>query len=144
VFLESNIKCNQFDVLGIGFWVNRGSADNLTQLVIKKLGNCKTPAFLFGTCGADPQGQHIENVKQKLKSIYRQINIIDLNIYQGTISNQIAAKRLNTMEKQNKNAFLINNYKQKVINSRLHPNCNDLKNACKFTDSIINKLKKNI
>lgn len=53
---EAPADLNGYDCLFIGFWVDRGTADQQTQQLLRQL---KHPHIaLFATLGADPRSQH--------------------------------------------------------------------------------------
>lgn len=74
---------SSFDLIFIGFWVDKGTADKQAQQYIKKIAN--KPVAIFGTLGAYPDSQHgidsLNNVAQLLPNC----QVIDRYLCQGAI-----------------------------------------------------------
>jgi len=50
-----------FDLIILGYWVDRGTSDKKMTEYMKRLNQCTL--ILFGTMGADPEGEYAKGVK---------------------------------------------------------------------------------
>jgi flavodoxin len=56
-----------YDLVAVGFWVDRGTADKKTQAYLSRLKNKKVA--LFATLGADPDSEHARNSLKDVVSL---------------------------------------------------------------------------
>lgn len=72
-----------FDLIFMGFWVDKGTADEKTQTYIRKID--KKTVAIFGTLGAYPDSQHAEDSLKNVAELLPTCQIIDRFICQGSI-----------------------------------------------------------
>ncbi len=58
---------DEYDLVVIGFWVDKGTANKEAKKQIKQIQN--KPIALLGTLGADPKGEHGQKVIEKVKTL---------------------------------------------------------------------------
>lgn len=134
----SELHGEEADTYFVGFWNNRGTAtteviDFLTNLHGKRVA-------LFGTCGV------FEN-KEYLKNVEKQVSVFlpDDNEYLGCYlcGGKVGPKVLETyrqiqeVEDTKQIRMMISAYE----NAMLHPNLEDLENAGRFVESVLNVRK---
>ena len=72
-----------FDLIFMGFWVDKGTADEKAQEYMRKIG--KTNIAIFGTLGAYPDSQHAHDSLKKVEELLSNCRIIDHYLCQGAI-----------------------------------------------------------
>lgn len=82
--VEDKPSADGYDLVAVGFWVDRGTANKTTVEYLKTLRNCKVA--LFATLGADPTSEH---AKDSLKSAAAELDgsneVIGMFICQGKV-----------------------------------------------------------
>ncbi len=79
-----------YDVIAMGFWVNRGTADEKAQEYLKKIRGKKVG--IFGTLGAYPNSMHAREVLSNVRKLLDGNDLIGEFICQGKIDPDILDK----------------------------------------------------
>lgn len=130
---------DDYAVLLIGFWIDKGTADNYAKKIIKQINNKNVG--LFCTLGANPDSKHGKDVLNNMKKImHKSNNIIEIALYNGLVDMTLLKKL-----KQHPPLFLPKTILKKMIdageNSR-EPNEQDIQNAIKRFDTALKRLYK--
>jgi len=89
---------HNYDVLFIGYRINKGSIDEELQEYLNQVKGKKI--FIFGTMGASPNSPYGGIIKKNIQKIFEQNNtVIGHFLCQGQISNEIMDKWFNLLEK---------------------------------------------
>ncbi len=81
--VETAPNPDKFDLIFMGFWVDKGTADEKAQEYIQKIKH-KSVA-LFGTLGAYPDSQHAHDSLKKVAELLPDSQVIDRYLCQGAI-----------------------------------------------------------
>jgi len=135
-FAKKQNLLHNFDLIGIGFWVDKGTVDRKSIEVIKKLKNKNI--FLFATSGARPETKHIEKVKEKVLKLSSGNKIKGLFISQGAIAQYLIERRKEKMKNSGFSNLELENYIAKTKESQKHPTQNDIQNCKKFAEKMCN------
>ncbi|MDM8534744.1 flavodoxin family protein, partial [Clostridiaceae bacterium HSG29] len=129
-----------FDILVVGYWVNKGTANIKIQNFLEKIANKKIA--IFGTSGQYPDSARAIKYMNRVKNLVEKKNeYLGGYICQGKIKSERTEKRLKIL-KGNSHYLDELGYKRH-LESRNHPNEIDIDNAIIWIENII-KLNKNI
>ena len=125
----NDINTDNFNVIIIGYWVDKGHMDNISKKFLKKLKN-KNIA-LFGTLGADPNSDHGKNVQDKVKRFCSENNnCIGSLLCQGKVDPKLVEKMgkfpLNLVHPLTPERLA------RIKEASKHPTSEDLKNAQEY------------
>lgn len=110
----------------LSYWCRRGSADDDSIELIRKLKNKKL--IVIGTLGVARDSKHADDVRQRVSALVSEDNILLGHfLCQGSIDLKRTAQRLNIPEGQKGHLSQERFEKQKL--SQGHPDATDLKDA---------------
>lgn len=113
------------DIVFVGFWTDKGTADSKTIEYLKLLRDKKI--FLFGTCGFGGSEAYFEKILTNVKSNIDSSNeIIGEYMCQGKMPSSVRERYLKMKDVPNIDA-LIDNFDRALS----HPDKKDLDNLCK-------------
>ena len=122
-FGENDLKVPPSDLLYIGFWTDKGSADTKTLELLAKLKNKKI--FLFGTAGFGGSDVYFEKILGQVKqSIDASNTVIGEYMCQGKMPETVR-QRYEAMEESPRRQAMLENFDQ----ARSHPDAADLARA---------------
>ncbi len=87
--IDNKINLDDYNLIVLGFWVDKGTADSKSLKLIKKIKN-KRVAF-FATLGAYPDSNHARKTLEKVKKIFTENNneVHSTFICQGAIDTKL-------------------------------------------------------
>ncbi len=138
---ESNI--DEFDIIAIGYWVDKGLPDAKVLDYFKTLKNKKI--IVFGTLGAYPDSDHAKDCIKKAESLA--INEEELGENKNTVlgsficMGKVDPKLLEMMaKKMSAHHPMTEERKQRIEEGKKHPDENDLNNAKQFAKDCLAKI----
>lgn len=127
-----------FDVVFIGYWMDRGSADEKTIRYLRTLGGKKV--VLFETMGADPKSEHAyTGFCNAAKYLDEGSTVLGVFAVQGAVDPALiqAMKEMAKGNPHNSSAM-----EKTVKEAAKHPDDKDLANAKEYMDSFKKKYEK--
>ncbi len=125
-----------FDLLIVGYWVDKGQPDGKCRKFIKTL-NGKKVAF-FGTLGAYPDSEHARESMQKAEDLAEGNEVCGHFICQGKVD----PKLLEMMAKMPGNPHPMTPEREaRIEEAKKHPNEEDFENARKCFRDVLAKLE---
>lgn len=135
---SENFNLNSYDLIAIGYWVNKGTCDDKVEEIISSLHNKRI--ILFGTLGAKDSGNYYESIKMRIETLVSKDNIILGHfLCQGKIDERLT-ERYKEMLKKNPNDEHIVEQLKNHEEAKVHPNQDDMENAKKLVEDIFNKV----
>ncbi len=125
---------SEYDLLYLGFWVDKGTADKQTQAYIASIKGEKIA--LFGTLGAYPDSDHAIECKQRVEELVSENNqCVGVFLCQGKIDSSL------TKAFQGKGSPhpMTPERMARHLESQKHPDENDLKNAQAWAEKLSKK-----
>ncbi len=135
--IEEADDLKRFDLLIIGYWVNRGTADMKTQKLIERLTGKKIA--VFGTSGLYGDSDGALRYKDRVKELVQRDNTyLGGFICQGKIEESRTEKRRQIPKGQSH--YLDEEGYKRHLESRKHPDEQDLLNVEGWIKSILEEL----
>ncbi|GAA0738004.1 flavodoxin family protein BilS [Clostridium oceanicum] len=135
---DEKFDYNKYDLIVIGYWVDKGTCDNNTIKLIEKIHNKNI--LLFGTLGAEDVGDYYDSIKQKVEEIIDKDNkILGHFLCQGKINDKLV-ERYKEMLKENPNNIKIREQIKIYERASTHPDSRDMNNAKEFIKKYITTL----
>ena len=125
-----NIDIDDYDRIAIGYWVDKGDADEMTKKLISRIKGKNIGTF--GTLGADPLSEHAGSCVSKVrKALEDNGNIVEKEfICRGAISPQLIERfRKMTREGMEGHHAVTPESEKRWAEAAKHPDENDIKNA---------------
>ena len=125
-----NIDVNDYDKIIIGYWVDRGDADEVSKIFMSKIKN-KTIGT-FGTLGSDPFSEHARSCVEKVRRFLENNgNKVEREfICRGAISPKIIEKfRKMTKEGVAGHHSASPENEKRWAEAEKHPDKNDIENS---------------
>jgi flavodoxin len=127
---DENYDLDQYDVIIIGYWLDKGMCNKKIKEIIEKLEN--KDIVLFGTLGARDKGEYYESIKKKIEAIIPESNkMLGHFLCQGKIDERLTEK-YKEMIKESPNAEHIKEQLKNHYEAASHPDLNDLQMAKDF------------
>ena len=120
-----------YDFIAVGFWVNRGMADEKAQEYMKRIKGKKVG--VFATLGAYPNSSHAREVLNWAREILDGNNVLGEFICQGKIDPDI----LDKMPKDGVHAMTLER-KTRIEEAKKHPNETD----CRYAQNAFREMLK--
>lgn len=133
--VESAPDPNQFDLIFIGFWVDKGTADGKAQEYIRQIE--KKNVAIFGTLGAYPDSQHAHDSLKNIAELLPDCQIIDRYICQGSIDPKLI-EWMSTLPAEHPHAPDAERRKR-WEDASTHPDVNDCQAAATWAVSTLKK-----
>lgn len=131
--IESAPSAEEFDLIILGFWVDKGTADAKTLKYIETIKNKKVA--LLGTLGAFPDSDHGRGVIVNVTKELGDNEVVESFLCQGKID----PKLLEAMAKIPGHE-MTEERRARIEEAKKHPNDEDLENARKTFAAAIAKL----
>jgi len=126
-----------YDLLIIGFWVNRGTADPSTLKYIENIRNKKV--VLFATLGAYPDSDHADkSMESVVKMLEGENEVLGTFMCQGKIDPKLLEK-YKTSRVMNKNHPMTPERRVRHAEAEKHPDDKDLEEVKKFISEVLNR-----
>ena len=138
-FGNPNPAAMEADTLYVGFWTDKGKADESTSDFLKQLRGKQV--FLFGTAGFGGSEEYFNKIlKAVQKDLHSSNMVIGSFMCQGKMPIQVREKYMRMKNKENEKQMdaMIHNYDHAL----LHPNTEDLENARKFVHKIYERIER--
>lgn len=131
---DSSEDMTPYDLVVLCYWCRRGTADPRTMAFIETVKDKKIIAI--GTLGAYPNSPHGEMLKVNVKKLIEEKNIFIADFTcQGKIDPQRTQARLKIPKGQPHH--LDEAGYQRHLESRKHPDMNDIENACQVVMEVL-------
>lgn len=132
---KNDINLNEYDILILGYWVNKGTANLKIKNLVENLSNKKIA--VFGTSGQYPNSKRAIKYKKRVKKLVENENIyLGGYICQGKIKEERTKKRLEIPKGESH--YLDEKGYKRHLESRNHPNMEDINAAILWIKNIIN------
>ena len=131
---------DNFDLLILGFWVDKGQADQLTLDYLNKIENKKV-AFFF-TLGAYPDSDHANEVAAATEKILQkgQNNILGHFRCQGKVDPGLIERMNKMLPPDHPHGQMSPERRARLEEAAKHPDKNDLINAGQFVQTMLSKM----
>ena len=134
VSINEDFKLEQYDLIAIGYWVNKGTCDEKVEEIISSIHNKKI--ILFGTLGAKDSGNYYEKIKDRVEGLINKDNeIIGHFLCQGKINERLTERYKEILKKNSTDEHIIEQLKNHEEASK-HPNNEDIENVKKLIKNI--------
>jgi len=132
--LEDIHNLDKFQILIIGYWVNKGTANVKIQKLLKSIVNKKIA--VFGTSGQYPESSRAKKYLDRVKILVEENNVyLGGFICQGKIKEERTEKRMKILK--GNSHYLDNDGYKRHLESRKHPNNVDIDGAILWIENII-------
>lgn len=122
--VEENPSVEDYDLIAVGFWVDRGTADKKSADYLGSIRNKKIA--LFATLGADPTSDHAKKSLENAAALLDASNeVIGNFICQGKVDPKLI-KRMEKMFSANHPHGMNEERKARHQMASTHPDANDL------------------
>jgi len=134
--VEQAPDANDYDLIFVGFWVNKGTADEQAAKYLRRISG-KTVA-LFATLGAYPDSDHARESLDKAAEMVPDCFVIDRFICQGAIDPKLIAwmSKLPPEHPHAPDEARVKRWKD----AEHHPDDTDLHNARTWAERVYNQL----
>ncbi|MCL0075963.1 flavodoxin family protein [Dehalococcoidia bacterium] len=126
-----------FDLIFVGFWVDKGTADKKAKEYIQQIKN--KAVAIFGTLGAYPDSQHAVNSLENAAQLLPDCQVVGRYICQGAISPELI-ERLKRLPAEHSHAPNDTNRKR-WKDASMHPDIADCQAAANWAVSVVKKLQ---
>ncbi len=123
-----------YQFLAVGFWVDKGTADQKAREYMTKIRNKKIG--VFGTLGAYPDSDHANTVRERVRELLKENDIMDLFLCQGKVDPELVKMMAETM-KDDPHHSMTPERRARLKEAEKHPDEDDLKNAQKVFEQIM-------
>lgn len=137
--IEENINPNEFDLILVGFWVDKGMADEKAKKYMEKIEGKKVG--VFGTLGAYPDSDHAKKTLKRVRELLEVKNeVIAEFLCQGKVDPKLIEK-FKELPAGHPHGMTEERRKRHEEASK-HPNEQDIKEAQKIFGDLIKSLDK--
>lgn len=128
-------ECASYDMVAIGYWVDKGLPDAKCLGLIKSLNGCNIT--LFGTLGAYPDSDHAKECMQKSEAMLNEDGRINANYGSFICQGKVDPRILEMMQKMASAAHpMTEERKARIEEAKKHPNEQDCAKAKAFMQSV--------
>ncbi len=134
VDMATKPSVEDFDLIMPAYWVDKGTANKISQKFIQKIENKKV--LFLATLGADPEGEHGQKVRNRAPELLKPSNeYLGLFLARGKVDPKLTARiKFLPMPKKLKDQMY-----ESSINSR-ETNETDIANGIEFVDGVLKSL----
>lgn len=138
--VEDNPAIEGYDLVAVGYWVDKGTADAKAIKYLKSIKNAKVA--IFATLGAEPDSQHAKDSLKKGRELLDSSNeVVGEFICQGKIDPKIIEFMAKHFGTSGKGFHVVDEKrKQRHAQASTHPDEQDLANAKAVFSEIKQKL----
>ncbi len=122
--VESAPDPGPYDVIALGFWLDRGTADERTRRYIQRIQN--KYVGIFGTSGVYPDSDHAREALRRVEALLEGNHLLGSVMCQGRVDTAFAEK-LGEIAPASREVSPID--RDPVAAARSHPDASDLKNV---------------
>ena len=130
-------KPEQYDLIIIGFWTDRASADKMAQKYMEKVK--KQKVAIFGTLGASPQSDHAKETIENVKKLLMDNEVIVSYLCRGKIDPKLT-ERMKQLASDHPHSMSPERIRTHVEASK-HPTEEDLIEAKEVFKTMIETIK---
>lgn len=139
VKVEEKPDVSDYDLVAVGCWINRGTADAKAQEFIKTIKGKKVA--VFATLGAYPDSEHAKKSLENIKALFDESNeVVGEFICQGSVSYKMVEMMTKMFPTGHPHA-MTEERKARIKESYNHPNNDDLLRAREYFTALKNKLE---
>lgn len=139
VKVEENPDVSEYDLVVVGCWIDRGTADKKAQDFIKTIKGKKVAYFI--TLGAYPDSEHGKKCVENVGALFDEsCEVVGSFICQGAVSYKMVEMMTNMFPEGHPHA-MTEERKARIEESLKHPNTDDLKAAREYFTELKNKLE---
>ncbi|MGS5516620.1 flavodoxin family protein BilS [Clostridioides difficile] len=136
--VDDSINYENYDIVFIGYWVDKGICDKNSKQVLENIHNKKIA--LFGTMGASTKGSYGASIIEKVESIVSKDNEnLGSFICQGKIAKELKVKYEELLKLHPENEHIreqLNNDEE----SQSHPDEQEISEAIIFAKDVMSKV----
>lgn len=127
--------CAAYDMLAIGYWVDKGLPDAKALALIKSLNGCNIA--LFGTLGAYPDSDHAKDCMAKSEALLHEDGRTNTCYGSFLCQGKVDPRILEMMQKMASAAHpMTEERKARIEEAKKHPNEQDCLNAQAFMQGV--------
>ena len=134
--IENAPDPQNYDLILVGYWVDKGTADKRSLQYIESIKGKKIIAF--GTLGAYSDSEHAQNCLSRIRELFNENEFIGDFLCQGAVDPNLTIKFLH-FPKDHPHA-LNEQRLRRHLESQKHPNKNDLANAQKEIKEMLSRI----
>lgn len=132
--------CANYDMLAIGYWVDKGLPDAKVLTLMKSLNGCNIA--LFGTLGAYPDSDHAKECIEKSEAILNEDGRVNTCYGSFLCQGKVDPRILEMMQKMASAAHpMTEERKARIEEAKKHPNDQDCANAQAFIQGVAEAFK---
>lgn len=137
--VEENKDPSDFDLILVGFWVDKGTADQKAKKYMEQIAGKKVG--IFGTLGAYPDSDHAKKALRRVRELLEPKNeVVAEFLCQGKVDSKLTEK-FKDLPPDHPHAMTEERRKRHLEASK-HPNEQDIKEAQEIFKSLIKTLNK--
>lgn len=139
--VETAPQPDSFDLICLGFWVDKGAPDGNMETYMKKV--VGKQVGLFGTLGAWPDSDHARDCIERAKAMLPGNTILGAFLSQGRINPKIlfAMKKMREAQKLHP---MTEERKARIKEAEKHPNAEDCADARKCFSAVVKQAQQNM
>ena len=135
--VEEAPPADGYDFIAMGFWIDRGTADDgaikyMAEMKGKKVG-------LFGTLGAYPDSDHAKDCINNVKNLMKENDILGTFLCQGKVDPALI-KMMEEKMKDDPHHAMTPERKERLEEGKKHPDETDCLNAQNAFETMVKKL----
>ncbi len=138
VAVEADPDIESHDLVVLGYWVDKGTADEKSRTFFEKVKN-KSVA-LFGTLGAEPDSEHADSCRKKVKELLAANTILGDFLCQGKVDPKII--EMMSRMKNDPHHSMTPERQARLKEAEKHPDEKDLEQARAFIAGIVDGIGK--
>ncbi|MFP4533163.1 MAG: flavodoxin family protein [Desulfobacterales bacterium] len=129
-----------YDFIALGFWVDKGTADEKARRYLEKLKG--KPIFLFGTLGAYPDSDHGKKCMENVKALAAGNQILGTFLCQGRVDPEMIKWMEENLQHDPHHAMTPER-RARLREAERHPDTDDLNAAENRVRGALNKMQEN-
>ena len=139
VKVEEKPDVSDYDLVAVGCWINRGTADDKAQEFIKTIKGKKVA--IFATLGAYPDSDHAKKSLENIAALFESSNeVVGQYICQGSVSYKMVEMMTKMFPAGHPHA-MTEERKARIQESYSHPDNQDLLKAREYFTELKNRLE---
>ncbi len=135
--VDENPDPNKYELIFIGFWVDKGTADDEAKKYMQRLN--KQAVALFATLGVYPDSQHASDSLENAAQLMPSCNIVARFISQGTIDPKLT-QSMSTLPADHPHAPDAVARIKRWEDAKDHPDGTDCANAAQWATNLMSNL----
>jgi flavodoxin len=127
-----------YDFIALGFWVDKGTADEKARRYLEKVKG--KPIFLFGTLGAYPDSDHGKKCMENVKALAADNQILGTFLCQGRVDPEMI-KWMEENLQDDPHHSMTPERRARLREAERHPDADDLAAAGNRVKEALNKMQ---